>query len=112
MAQGTRYPVGTCNGRESEEEYIRVSLNPFAVHLELTQHGRLSRVQLKKKLFRGGQERSDPYIYRAVVTVADFSSLCAGLCFTPVRDVNASDPPPGGDWSMLQCADSRGCDSL
>lgn len=45
MAQGAQCPVGTGGGTESEEEYICVSPNPFAVHLELTQHGRSSRVQ-------------------------------------------------------------------
>lgn len=60
MAQGAQCPVGTGDGTESEEEHMCVSLNPFAVRLELTQHGRSSRVQFKKKVIRGrtGAERS------------------------------------------------------
>ena len=41
MGNSTQYFVVTYEGKESEKEYvyfIYIKLNPFAVHLKLTQH--------------------------------------------------------------------------
>lgn len=63
-------------------------------------------VESNKKKSYSGEDRSGAI--RALTVLwwqsPTSSSLCAGLCFPPVHDANASDPPPRGDWSMLQCA--------